>query len=228
MKTQIARFATGAVVALAALAALGVAGTAIWAHVDKRDSSGYYTTHAHRYATATRALVTAKVDVDGDIPNWVLDKVRVRVEPVGDRRVFAGLARTEDVRRYLAGVAHTEVSDVDLEPFDVTYVAHPGARTAPAPETRRFWRATAAGTGARDLVWKPSKGDWSVVVMNADGSAGVAADVSVGANAPIVLWAAIGAAGIGIALAGLAAFLVRLGARRRPGPPAVPAAVQTV
>src|SRR5438093_729486 len=93
MKKRIALFTTGTVVALAALAGLGPAGAAIWAHIDRRDSSGYYTTHAHRYATGTRALATAKVDVDEDIPNWVLDKVRVRVEPVGGRRVFVGLAR---------------------------------------------------------------------------------------------------------------------------------------
>ena len=223
--SRIALFTVGAVVGLAAVAALGAAGTGLWAHTSKRDGSGFYTTHAHRYATDTSALATAKVDVAGDVPDWVFDKFRIRVEPADGRRIFVGVGRSDDVTRYLAGVAHAEVSDVDLDPFDATYVSRRGTRSATPPASRTFWDASASGKGVQDLVWKPHKGDWSVVVMNTDGSAGVAADVSVAAKAQLVLWASIGAAVLGLALGALAALLIWLGARRPPQPPAVPAAV---
>jgi len=66
-------------------------------------------------------------------------------------------------------------------------------------------------------------GDWSVVVMNADGSRGVAADVSAGAKLPFldeVGWSAIGG---GSALLIGAAALIVLGVRSpRNRPPHAP------
>ena len=63
------------------------------------------------------------------------------------------------------------------------------------------------------MTWSPDRGDWSAVLMNADGSRGVAADVSVGAEADFLIWLAIGLliAG-GICLLG-GAGLIYVGAR---------------
>ena len=44
--------------------------------------------------------------------------------------------------------------------------------------------ATASGTGGQELRWAPAAGDWTLVVMNADGSRPVVADLSFGATAP--------------------------------------------
>ena len=44
--------------------------------------------------------------------------------------------------------------------------------------------ATASGTGGQELLWAPAAGDWTLVVMNADGSRPVVADLSFGATAP--------------------------------------------
>jgi hypothetical protein len=42
------------------------------------------------------------------------------------------------------------------------------------------------------VTWKVREGDWSVVLMNADGSRGVAADIDLGAKLTFLLWVAIG------------------------------------
>ena len=69
------------------------------------------------------------------------------------------------------------------------------------------------------MTWSPDRGDWSAVLMNADGSRGVAADVSVGAEADFLIWLAIGLliAG-GICLLGGAGLIyvgcTRVGSRR--------------
>ena len=70
------------------------------------------------------------------------------------------------------------------------------------------------GTGRQAVQWDAKDGSWSVVVMNADGSPGVAADVDAGAKAPFLRaagWGAIGAALLPLLAAG---WLVGRGAPR--------------
>jgi hypothetical protein len=67
------------------------------------------------------------------------------------------------------------------------------------------------------MTWPVKRGDWSVVIMNADGSPGVSAGVSVGAKLGFMLWLGAGLVAVGAILAagGGAAVLV---ARRTPAP----------
>lgn len=67
--------------------------------------------------------------------------------------------------------------------------------------------AQAAGEGAVTATWDLAPGDWAIVVMNADGSPGVAADIELGgkidALGPIAIGLAIGGAlilALGVAL----------------------------
>jgi len=46
--------------------------------------------------------------------------------------------------------------------------------------------------GTQTVTWKVREGDWSVVLMNADGSRGVSADIDLGAKLSFLLWVAIG------------------------------------
>ena len=72
------------------------------------------------------------------------------------------------------------------------------------------------GTGERSIDWEVDDGDYSVVVMNADGSLGVDADISAGADIPFLDelgWSAIGSGAfallLGIGLIALAARKTR-------------------
>ena len=98
--------------------------------------------------------------------------------------VFAGIAPTRDVDAYLLNSAHATMTDVDFDPFEPTYRTSAGTGTPARPADQSFWAATS--DGSKPLDWKVKGGDWSVVVMNADGSAGVDARVSAGASLPFV------------------------------------------
>lgn len=214
----------GAVTSLLALGALVVAGAALW--IDhKKDDRGFVSTKTHDFETRTAALNSKNLDVNLYGAEWLVNsdhygKVRLKVEPRDGKRLFVGVARTRDVQRYLGGVAHSTVTDVDLDPFEARYADHGGARRATPPARRHIWAASATGAGSQTLTWDVADGNWSVVVMNADGSAGVNAGISAGAK---VAWmAAVGWSSLGaglLLLAGSAGLFV-LSARPRRRPPA--------
>ena len=62
-----------------------------------------------------------------------------------------------------------------------------------------FWSREGDGRGRQTLTWPVQKGNWAVVIMNADGTAGIETPVSVGAKAGFLVW-------LGAALLGLGAL----------------------
>src|SRR5215213_5532226 len=180
-----AAIAIASLLAALSLAAFALGGVALWGDA-QRDDQGFLSTATHRYTTTSSVLTTKDLDVEGDVPRWVAGDddiygtLRLRVESRHGEPVFAGIARTDDVDRYLAGTAHTEVTDIDTDPFQAKYAQHPGGRTPAAPAGEDLWEASTEGTGRQTLDWDVTDGNWSVVVMNADGSRG--ADVSSGVS----------------------------------------------
>jgi hypothetical protein len=191
-----------AVTALIALGLLAAAGALLYVDT-KKDDDGYYTTSSERFETGAYAIASGNLDLDLDGADELIDggfgSVRLHAESSGDEPVFVGIARTQDVARYLRGTAHTTVTDLDADPFgdsfDPTYRDSTGERRPAAPAARDIWAASASGTGEQSLQWKVRDGDWSVVVMNADASRGVDTSVSAGAKLPFtgpVGWTALG------------------------------------
>jgi hypothetical protein len=150
--------------------------------------------------------------------NW-FGKIRIRGESPGDKNLFIGIGPQAEVSRYLGDVAHANVQDVDFDPFRATYLSVSGDAPQEPPTDQTFWAASASGIGQQTLSWKVREGDWSVVLMNADGSRGVAADVDLGAKLAWLLWVAIGVLIGGVLVTGGSAALVVLAARKpRPSP----------
>jgi len=117
---------------------------------------------------------------------------------------------------YLRGIDHTLVTDVEDSPFKASYRDQTGEREPSRPADERFWAATTHGAGTQTLEWEAADGDWSVVVMNADGSRGVSADISADAKVGFLDelgWSTLGAAAIFLVAA---AGLLTLGLRTRP------------
>jgi hypothetical protein len=220
---RIALIVTGALAALVASALLAGGAAALYGQVQK-DDDGYLTSEAHRYDTGTRALATENLDIDlGAADSLADDLGRVKIEAQSNdgKPLFVGIGRTSDVERYLDGVPHATVHDVEDGPFDSFHAEttrHAGNRHPVAPEHAGIWAASSEGTGKQATDVDFREGDWSVVVMNADGSLGVDADVSAGANLPFLDelgWTALGSGGFALVV-GIA--LIVAGARRPQDP----------
>ena len=130
-----------------------------------------------RYDTLTEGSVVLAFVAD---PN----EVRMQGTASGPETLFIGIAPTSAVEEYLSGVAHDEVTDwgTNLGAIvDVEYTAHSGTNPAGPPESEDFWVTSAAGTGAQSLDWTVGPGEWTAVIMNADASPGVVAELAFGA-----------------------------------------------
>jgi hypothetical protein len=208
---RIASFVAAGALALFSFGLLAAGGGLLWADGQK-DEHGYLSSDPERFATGTRALTTDNLDLDLDGVDAIVDsdtygKVRLEVSGDGDAPVFVGIARTDDVTRYLRDVDHAVVEDFDTLPFKADYREHAGDAVPATPARQRFWDAEVHGAGTQTLTWDVRDGDWSVVVMNADGSPGVSADVSAGARLGFLDeagWVLLGMGGL--ALAGAIAF----------------------
>jgi hypothetical protein len=218
----------GSIGVLFGLALLVGGGFLLWADRTQRED-GYLTTPTERFASPTYALTRTRLEVDTKGEGWVLNeswfgKVRIRGESSGDKTLFIGIGPQAEVARYLGTVAHANVQDIDFDPFRVTYLSVSGDAPQAPPTEQSFWAASASGVGTQTLTWKVREGDWSFVLMNADGSRGVAADVDLGAKLSWLLWVAIGLLIGGALVSGGSAALIVLAARTPRPPPAPPAA----
>jgi hypothetical protein len=226
---RIAAIVASGLLGLFAFGLLAAGGAALWGDSQK-DEHGYISTGSDHFATSTRALASENLDLDLDGLGDVIGddnygKVRLDVASNDDKPVFVGIARTSDVSDYLRGSDHAVVTDVDYSPFHADYSDRAGERELPSPAGERFWAASAHGAGTQTLTWDVEDGDWSVVVMNADGSAGVDTGVKAGATVSFLDEAGWVLIGTGLlALAGAGALLY-IGVRpRRSGGAAAPAA----
>jgi hypothetical protein len=232
---RIAAVVTGALASLIAVGLVGLGAVALWADGEK-DQKGYLSTDSQRFGAGSRALATENLDVDLDGGEWIVDSsdlgdVRLEVASQNDKPVFVGIARTDEVSSYLRNVAHTTVTDVDSDPFEASYAPVGGERKPAAPQEAGIWAASTHGAGIQSLNWEIQDGDWSVVVMNEDGSPGVYADISAGAKVPFLDelgWTSIGSGTLlFVAAVGLIVLSVRpprSGPGHQAGPAVAPAA----
>jgi Domain of unknown function (DUF4389) len=214
---RVVLIAVGVIAALLSLGLLAGGTALVVVDQTQRDEDGFLMSPSEDFSTATYAIVSESVDVDiggsEDAARAIFGDVRIRSE--SDRDVFVGIAREADVKEYLSGVEHSVVTDIEKEP---EYSDRPGGAPASPPGDQEFWVATANGTGEQTLEWEPEDGNWNAVVMNSDGSRGVASELSIGAELDAALWLGIGLLVAGAVLAALAALAITAGARRRTTP----------
>jgi hypothetical protein len=217
-RRSVSRLVFGSLCLLLALALLGGAVAGIYGLENNRDATGYFVTHTHHYQTPSYALSTESLNVGSVTGALETSLLRLRITATNSdtaKPLFIGIARTEDVARYLARVRHAELRNINFDPFKVDYQPIGTGAPAALPSTKNFWQTHSSGTGTQTISWPVKSGQWSAVVMNADGSRNVNVDAQLAARLSGAWWfvAAFIALGVLSLLGGIA--LVRSGMRKQ-------------
>lgn len=143
---------------------------------------------SRNYATDGFAITSGDLQVHTDgastwLPEDLLGDVRVAAESTIGSEVFVGIAPAADAAAYLRDVRHDTV--LEVRDGETIYRSTQGGAPDAPPTEQTFWAAEAIGTEPA-LTWEVTDGDWTVVVMAADGSDPVAAEVRAGAEVPVL------------------------------------------
>ncbi|WP_138760114.1 hypothetical protein [Modestobacter altitudinis] len=220
----------GLLLLVPALGLLAGGGVLLWADQSQRTGDGFLLSPSGDVSTDGYALTSDRIDLGTDA-DWVpvsaaLGTTMVRADGSGPD-LFIGIGPSDQVASYLGDVQHAVLDDLGEDGAVIDREVAGGAPAGP-PGAQPLWTEQTSGPGRQQLTWEPADGDWTVVVMNADGSAGVSADLRVGAELPALTGIAWGVL-IGGALLTLVAVAIVLLAIRRPRargelPPAAPPA----
>jgi hypothetical protein len=202
-----------------------------------RDTDGYYMGDPFTFDRSSYGIISSDIDLlQGRYPDLAADSlllfvmadpvdVRMQGAATGPGALFMGIAPTSAVNEYLDRVAHDEIIEVERHTEshqirEVEYTAHQGTAPPGSPGAETFWVTSVAGTGIQTLDWTIESGDWTTVVMNADASPGVSAELAFGALPPssidAVAWTTLTVGAIALIGGGLLLFFgVRRSTRNR-------------
>ncbi len=139
-------------------------------------TKGENTTPVAVVDTDTAALYVRSFNVERTEGPQEYLNLSVGVKSTNGKTIFVGVTPPDKAQAYLRGVPYESASKISDGAFEVKAV--PGLIVpAPAPEQQTIWTLSDSGTSAT-LPWDGQHGSDVLVVMNADGTAGVRADIS--------------------------------------------------
>lgn len=148
-------------------------------------SDGFVAAPTARVSTSSSAIVTPPIDIEGSAVPEI--RFAVTAGRDGDAPVFVGLGPSDAVAEFLDGVAVAELDGLRGNPPRIQLDEIAGSAPAGAPEAQSFWVVSESGPGAQTMMWVLEPGDWTLVIMNADGLPGIETSLRIGVEAP---WAA--------------------------------------
>lgn len=217
---RVATLVIGALLTFGAAGAFVGGGTLVWANQQLREGD-YLMSPEAAVTTEQYAVVSESVHLEGGGLDWVVDEVvgDVRLEVTASDPnvdVFVGVAPSADVARYLQDVGYAEIDDIDRardgRSARVVLTEHPAGAPTVLPTDSDIWIAATSGSGTQSLTWRASEGDWTLLVMPADGTAGMSAELRIGASVPGLPWVIAGIFAAGAALLALGGALIAVAA----------------
>jgi hypothetical protein len=170
-----------------------------------RDADGFVITETYAFQSSSRAMVFDDVEPFADVPaglaGWIAEPtdIRLRGARADGGSLFMGIAASADLGRYLTAVAYDEVTGVEFDASSITDVEsrlHDGVIGPMTAGTKDIWVAWTEGNGPQTIDWAVESGEWSILVMNSDRSAGLEVGLALGAqnsNTLVLTWLAIAA-----------------------------------
>lgn len=155
-------------------------------------------------------------------------QLRLRAASDAGKDLFVGVGPRDDVAAYLDTAPWDQLDSLaggrfsrSVGDVDYTRKGRDGDPRDLAPPTEQtFWSDSATGPDVA-LDWKFASGDYTVVLMNADGSVDVASTGDADIEIPRLSWALLIATVVGLVILLIGLFLLfKVGRRRREVAPA--------
>jgi hypothetical protein len=166
--------------------------------------SGYIGVDNVDFETSTQVLIAKSMDIEGleydsfeGPPRWIwepqigdLVKFKIKAESNDNKPVFIGIIEERDALEYFGDVEYDFITDFQMEnpssrPY-VTYRKHSGDEVTFEPTDLNIWVEEVHGYGEQTMVWEPEVGDYWLVIMNEDASAGVDVETGLSVRVPIL------------------------------------------
>lgn len=139
---------------------------------EDRDEDGFFVSDEHTFERSSHAILSEDVDILTDAPSWVIDRLtdpvdlRIQGTDAGGAGLFIGIAATADVETYLSGVAHDEVTSLDIDDgsiANVEYVIHEGTQFPTTPGLKHSGTLQPMAEVSRRSIGRsnPETGLWS-------------------------------------------------------------------
>lgn len=208
---RVVTFVAGTVLLSTGLGLVATAGTLGAVDQFGRDDAGLVTAPERRLESPGVAVTSPRLYLEAAgaerfLPGRIVGTVRVTARPVGDQRLFVGVGPTDEVQAFLDDVDHDAF--VRARGGHMYFRHRAGERDVPPPGTQDFWAVSSTGDDETRLTWEPEPGDWTYVLMNADASRGVRADMAVGVELPALDDVALALALVALLLLASGAVLV--------------------
>ena len=216
---RIVALVIGSIVAMIAVALVAGGAAIVWLDTTQRDADGFFTSPTYTLATESHALTSESVDLDAGPGDWWPDdlaEVRVSGAAIDGGDLFVAIGDSGAVDAYLAGVAHEEVVHLDERSDRVEYRRIDGGAPATPPTDVDIWEVQSAGPGEQTITWSLAPGEWTIVVMRPDGSAGIPVRAEAGAKTdllPLAAGALFAFGAIAMIVAGVLIVLAVVGAK---------------
>ena len=167
------------------------------------DDDGWVSAGPVRVSTDVVALVGEDIRIDmghhvgngGTFIGWDGIPARLEATSRNGKDIFIGVAEHRDATSYLSGVAVAEIESLHHDP---EFEERGGVTAIAPPAEQDIWVASSIDGS---LDWDVTHGDWTVVLLNTDGSAGV--DVSMSGAARIPYLGVIAVVAIALGLIGM-------------------------
>ncbi len=191
----------GGIILLGAFALLIGGGALLWINTSLIDNEGFIIVESNPLKRDSYAIAFQHINIDVSevVGTWGVwrpspsDFVTIKLTYSNNnlsKNVFLGIANESDVETYLFDVYYDEVTRFSLispsHSLDAIFETHPGDSVTSDPTSQTFWTASKHGTGTQNLEWIPEEGNYWIVLMNEDGSAGIDLNLSFGAKIPLL------------------------------------------
>ena len=148
--------------------------------------NGYLTADRTPLSYGGYALTTTGVNLGVLNSDSLLGQIRLRAgSDKAATPVFLGITQPAAGRRLPGEIGGNAIINEIGDPV-TAYVEHPGGAPEGKPGDSDIWVESATGTGTQAVSWPAGDGPWTVVVMNADGSAEIDVSADIGATIPVL------------------------------------------